>query len=389
MHLIWLAVLPQAQFTSYLPWYALQNGSLVWGTVWLRTQDFAIAKDKQAHLHWLFRGLTPVLASLSLLSLWLAQGVSVVTLWNGQEPLSFFAQLAVIITHLLLIGEWWRYSPWQKMDREGWIDSLAILIAWLGIYLRFLCVGFAPPSVWDTAILMGSSYVLLAIQHLYPTYPLYRLTLLIPGLAILTVPLQLESIQASMALVAAATLYLLMPRHSQQKLPLYLGLLALNVGLYLWVPSLAQDYKLLQVYTTPAALSLLLMLQLHELELKPSVLNAIRLVALSTLYASATLDVFLQEALSIFILALALSLAGVILGIALRIRVFLYSSTVFLVLNVVGQLIQFYPEGRLGKAIILMILGGLITAGMIWFSIQREVFLQRIDNMRANLATWA
>jgi hypothetical protein len=319
----------------------------------------------------------------------LAQGVSVATLWNGQEPLSFSAQVAVIFTYLLLLGGWWRYSPWQETHKEIWMGSLAILIAGLGIYLRLLWVGFAPVSVWDTAVLMGSSYLLLAIQHLYPAYPLYRLTLLIPGLAILTVPLQLESIQASMALVAAATLYLLMPRRSQQNLPLYLGLLALNVGLYLWVPSLAQDYKLLQVYTIPAALSLLLMLQLHELELKPSVLNAIRLVALSTLYASASLDVFLQEALSIFILALSLSLAGVIFGIALRIRVFLYSSTVFLILNVVGQLIQFYPEGRLGKAIILMILGGLITGGMIWFSIQREIFLRRIDNMRANLATWA
>jgi hypothetical protein len=390
LHLIWVVILPQAQLASLLPWYALQNGLLMWGTLWLRIQDFAITEDKQAHFYWLLKGLTPVLASLSLFSLLFAQGMLVSALWNsGHQPFNFFAQITMIFTYLLLLIGWWRYSPWQETDKEIWMGSLAILIAGLGIYLRLLWVGFAPPSVWDTAVLMGGSYVLLAIQHLYPTYPLYRLTLLIPGLAILTVPLQLESIQASMALVAAATLYLLMPRRSQQNLPFYLGLLALNVGLYLWVPSLAQDYKLLQVYTIPAALSLLLMLQLHELELKPSVLNAIRLVALSTLYASASLDVFLQEALSIFILALSLSLVGVILGIALRIRVFLYSSTVFLVLNVVGQLIQFYPEGRLGKAIILMILGGLITAGMIWFSIQREIFLQRIDNMRANLATWA
>jgi hypothetical protein len=390
LHLIWLVILPQAPLTSLLPWYALQNGLLMWSTLWLRIPDFAIVPDKSGHLQWLLKGLTPVLASLSLLSLLLAQGVTVAALWNnGYEPLNSFAQVIVISTYLLLFIGWWRYSPWQETNKEIWIGSLAILIAGLGIYLRLLWVGLAPPSVWDTAILMGSSYVLLAIQHLYPTYPLYRLTLLIPGLAILTVPLQLESIQASIALVAAATLYLLIPRRSQQNLPLYLGLLALNVGLYLWVPSFAQDYKLLQIYTIPAALSLLLMLQLHQSELKPSVLNAIRLVALSTLYASASLDVFLQEALSIFIIALSLSLAGIILGIALRIRVFLYISTVFLVLNVIGQLIQFYPEGRLGKAIVLMILGGLITVGMIWFSIQREAFQQRIHLMRANLATWA
>ena len=390
LHLLWLAILPQAPLVSLLPWYALQDGLLMWGMLWLRTQELTFLPEKSAHLHWLLKGLIPVLASLSLSSLWFAQGVLISALWNnGYEPFSFFVQITVIFTNLLLLMEWWRYSPWQETDKEIWIGGLAILIAGLGIYLRLLWLGFVPPNVWDTAILMGSSYMLLAMQHLYPTYPLYRLTLLIPGLAILTVPLQLESIQASIALGAAATLYLLMPRRSQQNLSLYLGLLALNVALYLWVPSLAQDYKLLQVYTVPAALSLLVMLQLHQLELKPSVLNAIRLVALSTLYASASLDVFLQEALSIFILALSLSLAGVILGIALRIRVFLYISTVFLVLNVVGQLIQFYPEGRLGKAIILMILGGLITAGMIWFSIQREAFQQRIHMVRTNLATWA
>jgi hypothetical protein len=336
------------------------------------------------------RGLTPVLARLSLFSLLLAQGVSIAALWNNSpEPFSFLAQTGVVFTYLLLLVCWWQYSPWRETAKEIWIASLAILIAGLGIYLRLLWVGFAPPSVWDTAILMGSSYLLLTMQHLYPTYPLYRLTLLLPGLALLTVPLQLESTQTSLALLATATLYLLMPRHSQQNLPLYLGLLAFNVALYLWVPSLAQDYKLLQVYTVPAALSLLVILHLHQLELRPSVLNAIRLVALSTLYASASLDVFLQEALSIFILALSLSLAGVILGIALRIRVFLYISTIFLVFNVVGQLLQFYPEGRLGKAIVLMILGGLITIGMIWFSIQREAFQQRIYLMRTHLATWA
>ncbi len=84
----------------------------------------------------------------------------------------------------------------------------------------------------------------------------------------------------------------------------------------------------------------------------------------------------------------ALSLSGVIFGIALRVRAFLYAGTLFLIFNVFGQLVDFYPEDRLGKAIVLMVLGGVITAGMIGFNIQRETVMQRIRIMRADLAQW-
>jgi len=57
-------------------------------------------------------------------------------------------------------------------------------------------------------------------------------------------------------------------------------------------------------------------------------------------------------------------------------------------LGTLGRLIDFYPEERLGKAIVLMVLGGIITGGMIWFNIQREVLMQRIRIIRADLARW-
>jgi hypothetical protein len=391
LHVIWLTKWSQAQLLSRLPWYALQNVLLTWGVFWLRTQNVGVTQARREQFRWLVTGLAPLLVILTMLIIGLAQNQLVLVFWKDQTPDTLILDnLVVLLAHVLLLGLWWRYAPGRGATPNAtFVYGLAFLIAWLGIYLRLSWLGLAPLSVWDTAILMGSSYVLLAIWHLYPAYPLYHLTLVIPALAVLTVPLQLESVPASSALIAAAVLYLLMPRRSQQSLSLYLGLLALNMGFYLWIPGLVHDYKLLQLYTVPAAISLLFMLQLHHLELKPSTLNAIRLVALSTLYASATLDVFLQESLGIFILALLLSLLGIVLGIALRVRAFLYSGTVFLVLNVVGQLIQFYPEGRLGKAIVLMVLGGLITGGMIWFNIQREALLERVRTMQANLATWA
>lgn len=114
-----------------------------------------------------------------------------------------------------------------------------------------------------------------------------------------------------------------------------------------------------------------------------------RLAATSLLYVSATVDVFLRADLAIFAIALALSLAGIIIGLALRTRAFLYSGVIFLVVNILGQLLVLFPEQRLGKAIVLLALGATITGGMIWFSAQREAIRQRIRIFRADLETWA
>jgi hypothetical protein len=91
---------------------------------------------------------------------------------------------------------------------------------------------------------------------------------------------------------------------------------------------------------------------------------------------------------TIFIAALGLSLAGISIGIALRTRAFLYAGTSFFVLNVVGQLLLLFPEQRLTRAMVLLLLGTIITGSMIWFNIKREAILQRLRIFRADLATW-
>ena len=136
-------------------------------------------------------------------------------------------------------------------------------------------------------------------------------------------------------------------------------------------------------------MSVLWLLHAHRHELRPPALHSLRLAASSILYGSATLDVFLRSEVTIFVAALGISLAGIIIGIALRTRAFVYASSSFFLLNIVGQLILFFPEQRLTRAIVLLVLGTLITGIMIWFNIQREAVLQRIRIFRADLATWA
>ena len=67
------------------------------------------------------------------------------------------------------------------------------------------------------------------------------MVLLLPLLAVVTVPLQLASVYASVAFLTVAILYLSMRQTTGRSFPLYMGLLTLNVGIYLWVPAWAHS----------------------------------------------------------------------------------------------------------------------------------------------------
>ncbi|MCI5146433.1 MAG: hypothetical protein D3923_13125 [Candidatus Electrothrix sp. AR3] len=292
---------------------------------------------------------------------------------------------AAIIAVILLIGLWM-----QKIKNHTLlVYTLGGAILVLAAYIRLIWGGLQPFTIWDTTALMTAGFALLVIQRGASTsLPLYRLTLLLPLLALVTVPWQVGSVYAGSTLAAATAIFLLIQRNNQQSLPVYLALLACNTGIYLWIPGLFNTYRLVQIYTVPMAITVLLMLQLHMLELKPSVLSAVRFTALATLYAGTALDVFLRPEFYVFALALGLSLIGIILGIALRVRAFLFTGVIFFLLNITGQLVNFYPQERLSKAILLMVLGGVIAGGMIWFSMQREIIMRQIRLIRVDLAEW-
>lgn len=403
LHGLWLAWLPMDRSLAALPWMALELAVLIWVAAWLRERMvlYATRASKEhapqgcaARLTALAQTLaevTPWVAALAVAE-WLMHGLIFALALAGAastQPLAgaWGDGLAALAAAGLLLALAAREA--RRRDSEIWVYGAALLAGLAGAYLRLLWVGLAPLSVWDTAALMGAAYGLFVLQRLTLSRPVLRLVMVMPVLALLTVPLQLGSGHAGLALLAAATLYLLTRRATGGRAPLYLGLLALNAGIYLWVPGWAQHYGLFQVYLVPAALSVLALLHLHRHELKHSVLSAGRLAALSVLYAVSTLDVFLREDLAVFVLALSLSIAGIALGIALRTRAFLYAGVSFLVVNVLGQLIQLYPEQRLARALVLMALGAAITALMIAFNMQREAILSRIRVFRADLESWA
>jgi hypothetical protein len=404
LHGWWLVWLAPQHVLLLLPWYTLQLAGLTWLVLWTqrRIQRMSAAGDAGITLPgWLH---TVPLQPLAQALAWLLPLLAWCTLLTwGLHVLSMFASVQTArapqwllgrgegIVAVLAILAWMAAEINQiRQTPQAWqIYRVAVLGGTVWAYVRLLWVGLAPVHVWDTVALIGVSYALFILQRFVQSEPLFHVVLLLPLLAVATAPLQLASVYTSGTFLTVACLYLGMRQTTGRSFPLYMGLLTLNIGIYLWVPAWAQTYRVLQLYTIPAVLSVLWLLHVHQHELRPPVLHSCRLAASSLLYVSASLDVFLRAEVTIFLAALGVSLIGIIIGIALRTRAFLYAGTSFFVLNIVGQLIVLFPEQRLSRAIVLLVLGTLITGGMIWFNIQREAILQRIRIFRADLTMWA
>lgn len=400
----WNGRLTWEALISLSPWYALQSALLPLLLLpllaWLG-QPATNTRDPQIEAeHPRYRLTLEAVISETRLWLLLATGLFLalhlgavwakVLGWSGDWPWYFgrvLDALAGVATLALLTG-WNAWQAWRRPHESHRIYVIAVLLAALLSDARLLVWGLMPLTPWDTTVLLAAAGVAFLLHQWSGARPWYRLALLLPLLALLTVPWQLASPWAGGTLLTTGLLYLSLAGRLRNPLPLYLGMLALNGAVYLWAPLWAGRAGLWQLYLIPGAVSVLVLLHLHRRELRPTVLNGARLATLSVLYASAGLDVFLQPALWVFVLALALALAGILIGIALRIRAFLYTGVAFLVLNVGGQLLQFYPDRGISRALILLGLGAVITGGMVLFNLKREAILQRIRIMRADLAAW-
>ena len=372
LHGWWLVWFAPQHMLLLLPWYTLQLAGLTWLVLWAKRQIqrmIAAGDASTTAPGWLH---TVPLQPLAQALAWLSPLLAWCTLLTwGLHVLSMLASLQMARTPQWLLGRgegivavlailaWMAAEIAQiRQTPQAWrIYGIAVVGGTVWAYVRLLWVGLAPMHVWDTVALIGVSYALFILQRFVQSEPLFHVVLLLPLLAVATAPLQLASVYASGTFLTVACLYLGMRQTTGRSFPLYMGLLTLNVGIYLWVPAWAHTYRVLQLYTIPAVLSVLWLLHVHRHELRPPVLHSCRLAASSLLYVSATLDVFLRAEVTIFLAALGVSLVGIIIGIALRTRAFLYAGTSFLVLNIVGQLILLFPEQRLTRAIVLLALG--------------------------------
>jgi hypothetical protein len=148
-----------------------------------------------------------------------------------------------------------------------------------------------------------------------------------------------EKSDYSVVLFAAGIVYLVL---SMLRRSMASGLAALVAGnAALW--SLLMDtgfafWRHPQFWLIPPAASVLIAGHLNRRRLKPAQLAALRYASVLVIYLSSTSEIFLRgvgESLWPPVILASLSVAGVFLGIILRVRAFLYLGTSFVLLSVV------------------------------------------------------
>ncbi len=300
----------------------------------------------------------------------------------GMDSLVFIFSIAILFIAAIVMA--------RRYTQQLWIVFSYLLATGLMLSLRFMLMGTVAPNAFDTAAILSISLLLYIVnQYGYLPSPIISsdtLVKLFPLTALFTLSWQTGSLHSSVTLFILGLFYLFYEKDN--RFLVYSGFALMNLAIYLWIPLLSSYSGLLLFYIAPVSLSLLLISHLHRDEIKPGMNNKIRFIALSTLYVVVTADVFINETLYVFTLALLLGLASVIYGISSRTRAFLYTGISFLVINILAQLVLLYPDGRLGRALILMTTGALITGTMIWFNIKREMLLSKMRLFRTNLDSW-
>lgn len=119
-----------------------------------------------------------------------------------------------------------------------------------------------------------------------------------------------------------------------------LAALAANGGWWHWLQR-SEDFGFLahpQVWLIPAALSVLAAAHFNREQLSREQLTAFRYAALITIYVSSTADIFIHGVVTspwLPLVLAVLSVAGVLLGMLLQVRAYLFLGTAFLLLAVI------------------------------------------------------
>ncbi|WP_074317585.1 tetratricopeptide repeat protein [Singulisphaera sp. GP187] len=329
---------------------------------WLRTTSFAskswgvesrgrvvLALEQVALL-----GSFWAVASIASLTL----SVSSVDLGDG-EALVGVGILMVAAGFDVLVARRW-YAPWLIYAAQATL---------LGAYFHYRF--FFPVSVaTDAAVLTLLGYLDLGLSevmqrfkmNLYARPTLYVslvLPLIPPAMAILDGRLDELSL---FLLLTTAAFYGVACYTRQWKSLGYAAAVLLNA--ILWIAWSRVGWQLAdhpQLFLIPVGLSAILFAEVNRREFGTDIVNAIRGLGLTVVYASLALPIWQFQSFGAWLTLLLLSLVGIFVGIGLRIQTFLWLGLVGFVLDVV------YQVGRVSAANVLARSGVMLSLGILLF----------------------
>ena len=280
----------------------------------------------------------------------------------------------------------WLYLGWDNR-REFPVYASEVAMGWtcLCLYEWVFGVPFGP-SLSLALVVVAASFVLFGLNILAArgeaedlavfVGPTYYAALFFPIALLWVIPRQPEP--ASLVIFAAASFYMMVAHRARDLWALYVPALLYNLALYLWIPKASEATGLLQLYVIPAALTVLIFVHLHRADLTRHALAGIRLAASATILAVSTGEVLFAPSLLHFGVELFLTLLGVTVGVALRIRAFVYTGLAFLIIGVTGQLmLQVHGHAGIVRALILIAVGMGVLGAMVFVNARREEILRQ------------
>jgi hypothetical protein len=274
--------------------------------------------------------------------------------------------------------------------RRNYVYVAEVMLALFFMHIRltmpWLFTGFFE-RYWPVVV-VAIAYVGVAASELLRrrgvlvlAHPIERTGVFLPLLPVLGFWLTNPEVDYSVLLFIVGGLYGLVSILRRSFVFGILAVLAGNGGLwYLWHRT--SEYGFLQhpqLWLIPVAGSVLIAAYLNRADFSEEQMVGIRYLALITIYASSTADIFINGVARspwLPLILAALSLAGVFGGIVLRIRAFLLLGTVFLLLAITTMI--YFASENFGWTW-LWYVAGIVTGAMIIFTF--ALFEKKRDEM--------
>lgn len=304
-----------------------------------------------------------------------ACGFVTLLVWAVRERsarLVFFAEMSMWLAVLLV--------RWTFSDREGF-SSLASWDAYAILALSVLSLGARE--------LLRTRLPELA-RYLYYSTQLYAVLgwLL---LVVLHYAFGLES-QVELGAGLVALLFMFLARHHQKHNLIY-GFLFANAALLLFFQS--RSWNEVQIYTTPILISVMALAQVFKAELGSRRLSYVRLYAGLALLASSSWFNLIDFSQSVWYPLIAAIVAAllIVVGTSLRVRIYLFLGSAFLLTNLIGTLAHVIvrqppTQVKLMIGIVSLAVGLVFLAGFLLFQAKRKQILERYAHLVQTLNEW-
>lgn len=313
------------------------------------------------------------------------------------EMALFDLVLGIMILGSIAVLHFWL----AHLLQQEWIVYLGELTL-LGLYGYLRATQVIQTLFWGKVVLTGLSFFLLWVNIKTQQFrlrifqrPTYLTSVIMPGLSIALAVWHSFSEKSfydqitgvnPFIIACAASYYALLAFQKKNKEFVYLAAILYDGAIFLlWTDLHLSD---LQFYFIPVGLTIIFIAQVHKDSLGRENLSYLRSFGSLIIYASPAWSVVTSghdtQALSLALL----SFLGIGVGIALRIRAFLHLGTVFLIMDLLAQVVIQSYQNSLFKWLCILLTGIVVILLAAFFERKREKVLQKIKDLAGVFESW-